>query len=93
MQLETISCKSGQNCAAGNAPMKLGALQISADFIQVCTDLCDRKCSNAAGNDFMKIRTYLYNRECFGETNCWQDLHFEFPHPNLNLKMQSSSMW
>ena len=47
--------------------------------MRVWTNLCDRKCSNVAGNDFMQVQTNLCNRKCSYATGnnfmrLWTDL-------------------
>ena len=87
MQLETILCEFGRICATGNALMQLETI-----LCKVWTNLCDRKCSYAAGNDFMRVWTNLCYRECFSVTNCWQELHFEISRQNLNRNVQNISV-
>ena len=47
--------------------------------MRVWTNLCDRKCSNVAGNDFMQVQTNLCDRQCSYATGnnfmrVWTDL-------------------
>ena len=47
--------------------------------MRVWTNLCDRKCSNVAGNDFMQVQTNLCDRKCSYATGnnfmrVWTDL-------------------
>ena len=62
------------------------------NFMQVWTNLCNRKCSYTTGNNFMRVWTNLCDRESFSVTNCWQELHFEFSRQNLNQNVQSPPM-
>ena len=56
----------------------------------VLTDLCDRKCSYIAGNDFMRVWANLCYMECFSVTNCWLELQFEFSRQNSNRNVQTA---
>ena len=101
MRVWTDLCNRKCSSAAGNdfmqvwtdlCDMKCSYAALN-DFMRVWTDLCNRKCSYAARNNFMRLWTNLCNWICFCETNCCQELHFEFSRQNLNRNVQSPSVW
>ena len=82
---ETVLCQLAQICVTGNARTQLWNSFILDKFVLQEMLLCCWKC--------FYVSLVWCNKDCFCETNCWQELHSEFPRQNLNKNVQSPSMW